>query len=279
MGEGTARGSVQQERRFAFGENWASYAQLVTQRQIDEAIVALRRLVGGELSGKRFLDIGCGSGLHALAALRLGALEVVAVDLDRKSVETTRTMLEVHAAGKAWRVLEMSVFDLDASAIGRFDVVYSWGVLHHTGDMRRALRVAATLVAPGGVFVFALYRRTRLCRFWKVEKKWYAGASPLGQAVARSIFVGLFRVALPIVGKRSFRQYVKEYSGRRGMDFYHDVHDWLGGWPYESISAGGVQEFMGRIGMREVRSFARSRRIMGLFGSGCDEYVYSSIAS
>ncbi len=275
----TSRSSVPEGHRFAFGENWASYAQLVTQQQIDEAVGALHRLVGDELNGKRFLDIGCGSGLHALAALRLGAVEVVAIDLDRKSVETTRKMLETHAAGKAWRVLERSVFDLDASDIGRFDVVYSWGVLHHTGDMHRALRIAATLVAPGGVFVFALYRRTRLCRFWKLEKRWYSGAGPFGQSVARSIFVGLFRMVFPILNKRSFRQYVENYSGRRGMDFYHDVHDWLGGWPYESISASGVERFMGQIGMREIRSFARSRRKMGLFGSGCDEYVYSSKAS
>ncbi|HEX4266676.1 MAG TPA: methyltransferase domain-containing protein [Steroidobacteraceae bacterium] len=275
----SSRDAVPEGHRFAFGENWASYARLVTQRQIDDAAAALRRLLGDELHGKRFLDIGCGSGLHALAALRLGAVEVVAIDVDRKSVETARKMLETHAAGKAWRVLEKSVFDLDASDIGRFDVVYSWGVLHHTGDMHRALRIGATLVAPGGLFVFALYRRTSLCWFWKVEKRWYSGAGPFGQTVARSIFVGLFRAVFPVLKRRSFRQYVKEYSDRRGMDFYHDVHDWLGGWPYESISAADVQRFMGGIGMGEVRTIARSRDRTGLFGSGCDEYVYAAITS
>lgn len=274
-----SRDPLPKGHRFAFGENWASYSQLVTQRQIDEAISALRRLLGGDLSGKRFLDIGCGSGLHALAALRLGAVEVVAVDLDQKSVETARGMLETHAPGRAWRVLERSVFDLDSSEVGNFDVVYSWGVLHHTGHMHRALRTAAKLVAPGGVFVFALYRRTHLCWFWKLEKRWYSAAGPVGQAVARSIFVGLFRAVFPLVKRKSFHRHLEGYSGRRGMDFYHDVHDWLGGWPYESISSGGVEQFMGQIGMREVRRFARTRRPIGLFGSGCDEYVYTSIAS
>lgn len=270
---------IKRDSHFAFGKNWASYSRLVTERQIEDAIQALRRLISGNLCGKRFLDVGCGSGIHALAALRLGAAEVVAIDRDPDSVATTRKMLETHAAGKSWRVLERSIFDLDSSTAGNFDVVYSWGVLHHTGDMYRALRIAATLVVPGGEFVFALYRRTRLCWFWKLEKSWYAGAGPSGQRIARAFYIGLFRLIFPVLNKQSFHQYVKNYSGRRGMDFYHDVHDWLGGWPYESISADDVRRLMEQIGMREVHTFVRSRRKLGLFGSGCDEYVYAPVTS
>lgn len=268
--------SESHEKPFAFGKNWASYAKTITQPQIDEAISGLRRLVGDGLEGKRFLDIGCGSGIHALAALRLGASEVVAVDVDKDSVATTRSVLQTHAAGGSWKALERSVFDMDCSSMGRFDVVYSWGVLHHTGDMYRALRIAATLVGPGGEFAFALYRRTRLCWFWKIEKKWYAGASPRGQAMARSVFAGLFRVVFPIVNKRSFDDYVAGYRSARGMEFYHDVHDWMGGWPYESISPDEVERLMAQLGMCKLRIFARTqRRSMGIFGSGCDEYVYA----
>lgn len=277
MGMSNAVDGVKRGSHFAFGENWASYSKLVTERQIEEATQGLRRLISGDLSGKRFLDVGCGSGIHALAALRLGAAEVVAIDRDPDSVATTRKMLEAHAAGKSWRVLERSVFDLDSPTVGKFDVVYSWGVLHHTGDMCGALRIAAALVAPGGEFVFALYRRTRLCWFWKLEKRWYAGAGPFGQRIARTLFIGLFRLIFPVLNRQSFHQYVKNYSGRRGMDYYHDVHDWLGGWPYESISADGVRRLMEQIGMREIRTFVRSRRKLGLFGSGCDEYVYAPV--
>src|SRR5581483_10207932 len=143
----TSSDLLSRESHFAFGKNWASYAKLVTQAQIDEAVAGLRKLLGGgDLQGKRFLDIGCGSGLHSLAALRLGAAEVLAVDLDRDSVATTRHMLETHAAGHKWRVLEKSVFDLDPADLGQFDLVYSWGVLHHTGDMYRALRCAAAML-------------------------------------------------------------------------------------------------------------------------------------
>jgi SAM-dependent methyltransferase len=267
---------LRQDSHFAFGKNWASYADLVSDKQIAEAVAGLRRLAGGDLTGKRFLDIGSGSGLHALAALLLGASEVIAVDIDPDSVTTTRRVLSARAAGKRWQAIESSVFDLDSKTIGQFDVVYSWGVLHHTGDMYRALRNAVSLVRPGGSFIFALYARTLMCGFWKVEKKWYSTASERAQARARSIHIGLFRLAYGLTKRgATFRDYVARYASNRGMDFYHDVHDWMGGWPYESISPAMVDRFMSELRMREVRSFARGGLRLGLFGSGCDEYVYT----
>src|SRR5262245_49739774 len=130
---------LRQESHFEFGKNWESYSNLISDEQVAEAVAGLRRLAGGDLSGKRFLDIGCGSGLHALAALRLGASEVVAIDIDGNSVATTRKVLQRYADGKSWQAFEKSVFEADVGQLGTFDVVYSWGVLHHTGDMYRAL--------------------------------------------------------------------------------------------------------------------------------------------
>jgi 2-polyprenyl-6-hydroxyphenyl methylase/3-demethylubiquinone-9 3-methyltransferase len=265
---------LDQESHFAFGENWASYATLVTDARIEEAITCLRRLCG-DLHGKRFLDIGCGSGLHSLAALRLGATEVVAVDIDPRSVATTRQLLKAQARVKSWSAVQASVFDLLPSTYGAFDVVYSWGVLHHTGDLYRALRAASALVRPTGQFVFAVYRRTRLCWFWRLEKRWYARASRAAQNRARAVYVGLFRLLYPITRRRSFRSYVEGYAQKRGMDFYHDVHDWLGGWPYESISPAETERFMRQLGMDQVQAFVHNGKRIGLFGSACDEYVYS----
>lgn len=262
---------LSQESHFAFGKNWASYATLVTDVQIAEAVAGLRKLVGPDLTGKRLVDIGCGSGLHSLAALRLGAAEVLSLDIDPDSVATTRQMLEHHAPGKAWRVEQRSVFDLDPASLGRFDVVYSWGVLHHTGSMYRAIRTAASLVAPGGQLVLALYHHTRLCWFWKLEKKWYSNASAGAQKFAQKIYLAVFWA----MNRKIFKEYVANYRSNRGMDFYHDLHDWLGGWPYESISPAQTVQLMQELKLREVRSFTYPTTPLGLFGSGCDEYVYA----
>lgn len=271
------------EAHFAFGKNWAAYAEKVTAVEIAEAERGLIRLLGTDrLDGERFLDIGCGSGLHALAALRLGAREVIAVDLDPGSVATTRALLERHAPQDAvFRVEAISVFDLHSDAMGTFDIVYSWGVLHHTGDMERAVRCAAAMVGAGGRFAFALYRRVWMDVFWRWEKRWYARASLQAQRRARAVYIALFRLGLWATG-RSFTRYVNDYRSNRGMDYYHDVHDWMGGWPYESILPAEVESLMGGLGFAAERVFARKGKLFGrdpgFFGSGCDEFVYKRVA-
>lgn len=273
---------TKQEAHFAFGKNWASYAQKVTNAEIEEAEKALSRLLGGaRLDGQRILDIGCGSGLHSLAALRLGAKEVLAVDLDPDSVSTTQATLNRFApAGTTFRVEQISVFDLDPSVLGTFDTVYSWGVLHHTGDMDRAIRCAAAMCAPQGRFVFALYRRVWMDWFWRIEKRWYAKAATSAQARAQAIYIALFKLGLLVTG-RSFAQYMAGYRSNRGMDFHHDVHDWMGGWPYESILPTEVDSLMGGLGFTAERVFARKGKLFGrnpgFFGSGCDEFVYKRV--
>jgi 2-polyprenyl-6-hydroxyphenyl methylase/3-demethylubiquinone-9 3-methyltransferase len=265
---------------FDFGKNWASYATLLDQGRIDEAVRGLERLCGGRIDGKSFLDVGCGSGLHSLSAAKLGAAKVLGLDLDSDSVNTTRTVMAKHAPSAIWDAREKSVFDLSPTELGQFDIVYSWGVLHHTGDMYRAIRCAAAMTKPGGQFVFALYRKTRSCEFWKVEKRWYAKASPGAQRGARAVYRGLFRVALALQG-RSYRRYVDGYQSNRGMNFDHDVHDWLGGWPYESISPSEVDKFMAELGFARVRQLlvTEKQTPSGIFGSGCDEYVYQKRAT
>jgi 2-polyprenyl-3-methyl-5-hydroxy-6-metoxy-1,4-benzoquinol methylase len=258
---------------FAFGENWASFARLIDETTIDEAQRALLKLVPhGELEGRSFLDIGCGSGLHSLAAMRLGVAQLTAVDIDPISVHTTIAVLQRQAGAARWSAEVASVFDLSPSRIGRFDIVYSWGVLHHTGDMRNAVRKAAALVNEGGLFAFALYRSTRMDAFWVREKRIYAHASARMQRLIRRVYVGLYRVAFLAQG-RSFSRGVTDYRSGRGMHFDHDVHDWLGGYPYETILASDVARLMADLGFREERIFS-GPMTRGLLGSSCDEYVY-----
>ena len=68
-------------------------------------------------------------------------------------------------------------------------------------------------------------------------------------------------------------RFLAEHKRLRGMEFHHNAHDWLGGYPYESIDPPGVAAIMGGLGFQPVRSNVRPKHF-GLFGSGCDEYVY-----
>ena len=77
---------------------------------------------------------------------------------------------------------------------------------------------------------------------------------------------------------RSLKRYVANYPlNNRGMDFGHDLHDWLGGYPYESISSKDVHRLMESLGFVLVKQFAERKRPIGLLGSGCDEYVYRRV--
>ena len=140
------------EGHFAFGENWKSFVNVVDASRIARAEAGMRRLFpDGELRGARFLDIGCGSGLSSLAAARLGAAQVHGVDIDPASVEAARTLLGRYLQPEVWSARVASVLELDPARDGPFDVVYSWGVLHHTGAMWRAVEAPAGLVRPGGL--------------------------------------------------------------------------------------------------------------------------------
>ena len=168
-------GFVAEARRFGFGENWRSFLTGLDEARIVEAEKSLQWLLGRErLDGLSFLDVGSGSGLSSLAARRLGA-NVVSFDYDPQSVECTTMLRDRYCPlDPNWRVERGSILDRDyLHKLGRFEIVYSWGVLHHTGALRNAIENASRLVMPGGMFAFALYRKTALCPFWALEKRWY----------------------------------------------------------------------------------------------------------
>jgi SAM-dependent methyltransferase len=262
------------EDRFSFGENWLAFLTHLNEARILEAEQSLRALCGlGRLDGKRVLDIGSGSGLFSLAARRLGAA-VHSFDYDPQSVAGTAKLKDrFFPNDPSWLIEQGSILDQSyVAGLGTYDIVYSWGVLHHTGAMYDAIANAASRVNVGGLFAFALYRKTRLCRLWKIEKRWYVGAAPAAQQFARRIFVRVLRLAF-LVHRRDFSAYVNNYKSKRGMSFIHDVHDWMGGYPYESIAPSEVASTMQALGFEHVRSTTRPY-ITGIFGSGCDEYVY-----
>lgn len=254
---------------FDFGKNWAGYSELIDQDRIELATRSVHEFLP-DIRGKTFLDIGSGSGLFSLAALRLGAARVHAIDLDEDSVATTKRVLSTFGDDSRWSVERRSVFELSADELGLFDIVYTWGVLHHTGDMWRAMERASEMVAPGGVLAFALYERTPLCGAWRFEKRAYMRAPARIQKIVMGAYIAVRKAARFMSGKGGKSQILE-----RGMNLAFDAHDWLGGYPYESTDPDEVFEFMTKRKFVPVLQTQAKIQLAGLLGTGCSEYKYS----
>lgn len=234
--------------RFEFGKNWSRFLSVLNDERITEAEKSLIHMLEAEdLKGKSFLDIGSGSGLFSLAARRLGA-RVHSFDYDPQSVACTAELKRQYFPGDHnWTVEEGSVLDVDyLKSLGTFDVVYSWGVLHHTGAMWQALENVQLLVAPGGKLFISIYNdqgRKSVC--WRWVKRFYCSGT-LGRYMITSIFFPyfLFRgLAVDILkGKNPIRRYA-DYKKSRGMSWMHDWIDWLGGYPFEVAKPEEIFDF------------------------------------
>ena len=265
---------IEEGRRFAFGKNWASFLELLNDERIEEAVRSLRAMLGVErLDGRRFLDVGSGSGLFSLAARRLGA-EVHSFDYDADSVGCTaelRRRYDGGPASTAWKVEHGSVLDREyLSSLGQFDVVYSWGVLHHTGSMWQAIENVLPLVAPGGQLFIALYNdQGAWSKRWHAIKKTYC-SGPTGKALVSATVIPFWvlrGLAADIVWRRNPLARYREYVHGRGMSVTRDWFDWLGGFPFEVAKPEEVFEFLGRHGFR-------LERLTTAGGSmGCNEFV------
>ena len=253
---------------FTFGVNWENFSKKINENSIEIAIASLEKYFKPqEIKDKTFLDIGCGSGLFSIAALRLGFNKVVSIDIDPICVSVTQKNIRKFWEGNNWDANVKSVFELNKDEIGIFDVVYSWGVLHHTGAMYDAIECALKLISNNGKILIGLYQKTPLCPFWVIEKKLYSSSPILIQKFIRSFFLILYRCVDFIRSGTS----IIDYSPR-GMDYKNDLHDWLGGYPYESISPDEFRHYIEKFDF-EIKKEDLCREGLGLTGSGVNEYL------
>lgn len=264
---------IETGQRFEFGKNWSRFLRVLNDDRIDTAVDSLRNMLEvDDLQGQSFLDIGCGSGLFSLSARKLGA-RVHSLDFDPASVAcATELRRRYFPDDPDWQIEEGSALDEDyIRQLGVFDIVYSWGVLHHTGQMWRALANAALPVAGDGKLFISIYNDQGMkSKAWTKVKSIYC-SGPIGK-MAMTVMGGGFLVLQQaktdlVRGRNPFKHY-SEYRKKRGMSAFHDIVDWLGGYPFEVATPEQIFDFY------RDRGFELTRLTTDGGGSGTNQFVF-----
>ena len=271
-------------KRFPFGRNWTLFLDTLSDGRIEQAERATVEMLGlSDLRGKSFLDIGSGSGLFSLVAYRLGAT-VHSFDYDPSSVACTRQLRDLYADDdRRWHVERGSALDESyMQSLGQFDIVYAWGVLHHTGDLWNSLGYAASGVRANGFIMLAIYNdQGWKSILWRRLKHVYCSGL-LGRAVIVGTVFPSFFLRLLIGSCLSKRNLIANYGVDRGMSLIRDWHDWCGGLPYEVASVEAVFRCFSkrRFILRNIRTTNRlgnNQFVFQALGSQLDGFADATI--
>jgi len=228
---------------FSFGRNWKRFLKTVDDETIALAKADVLEWLGVDgVRDRSVIDIGSGSGLSSYAFFLLGARQILSFDIDAQSVEATRYFWEKAGRPENWKVIKGSALDEPfLESFGTFDIVYSWGVLHHTGRMWDAISYARMRVSPGGRLWISIYRKTDQ----------FAEELALKQRYHRSSWIVRKRLILQLIWpfvkvrlKRFQNPFAWNRKKPRGMTIYRDIIDWLGGLPYEAATPEEVVGFL-----------------------------------
>ena len=226
--------------RFGFGANWADY--LEKHFSEERLAIAQRHLLNflkvDDLKGRSFIDIGCGSGLHSLSAWRAGARPLFSFDYDPQSVATTKLLRKLAGDPAEWQVVQGSVLD-DAfmNAAPKADIVYSWGVLHHTGQMWKAIANAASRAHDNSLFYIALYATDAFTdpppEYWLNIKREYNQSPVVKKRWMDFKYAWNHSIRDHLKAGKNPLTFIRKHKESRGMSYWHDIRDWLGGYPME----------------------------------------------
>ena len=272
---------------FSFGENWHNYVKNVVDAAIleESKMSLLRYLPQSEFKEKIFIDVGCGSGLFSLSALLLGSKKVVSFDYDRNSVAAANYLRDkfsnIIPKDTQWDISQGSILSEEtiSSLPQQADIVYSWGVLHHTGNMWKAINNALGLVGQDKYFIISIYNKTPASRFWLGVKQFYNRA-PLFQPLLIAAYGFCFCLA-HMIKNRTFN-----LRKERGMHVFYDVIDWLGGYPYEYAYPDEIKGFVENKGFKLIDMPTRFPRHTGKnsffsrispANTGCNEFIFKRI--
>ena len=268
------------ETRFKFGKNWSSFLNLLDESRILEAEESLKKNLNKQhLRGVSFLDVGSGSGLFSLAARRLGA-KVHSFDYDLQSVECTRSLKQrFFPEDSDWVVEQGSALDQAyLKSLGHFDVLYSWGVLHHTGNMQEAFENVSTMVNPGGHLFLSIYNdQGGASRRWTWIKKTYNQSGNFVKC-ALTLYTLFRQWTITFVKDflntgNPFKSWIGYAKNNRGMSAYYDLVDWVGGYPFEVAKPEEVFEFF------KAKQFSLQFLKTCAGGVGCNEFVFKKMPS
>jgi SAM-dependent methyltransferase len=232
----------------------------LTEAKVLQAMASLREAFGDVgIEGQDFVDLGSGSGLFSYAAHRMGARVVTSIDVDPNSIACTAALRTRGGDPSTWTIVQGSVLDPDfVGKLAPASRLYSWGVLHHTGAMWVAFDAALSLLAPGGLACIALYNRPRRPRLHLGLKRTYNRLPHLLQPLMAGLYASAYFAKLLVRGQNPIA-FVRGYgASSRGMSFWRDVEDWLGGLPYEFAEPEEVEAHVRRLGLGVVRVLVRS---------------------
>lgn len=252
--------------RFAFGKNWRGFSGRLQLQDYLCAKESLEKLIP-DLRNKTFLDIGCGSGLFSIAASALGARKVVGFDVDTEAVETSKKLIEKISQWDGDIKKDAIEFKVESILrenpdLKRYDIIYSWGVLHHTGDMYRAFDIVKNLVTEKGTLVLAIYNKHFTSPIWKAIKYTYVKSPKIVKQIMVFLVMAMKILGVLIILRKN------PLKKERGMHFYTDIVDWVGGYPYEYASADEVIDFF------QSRGFKLKKLVRTKGFTGCNEFVF-----